>query len=219
MKHEENASQDVGLRAVGTTVVWIGCLAVGLTGLLTPAQPPSPLTKHPPPVQATLIHVDLTKAPVPLRRATPSAMPAPPAPPVASGPPPAPPMTAVAAPSAAIAFALPTTGPTRIVSAAQAIPTGAARDDADVQRMTYGEGEGAQPKPDYPPEAELARQEGVVVVRFTIDQDGHLNAAQVIAPCPYPLLNQSVLRTIREDWQFSPGPVREREISIEFKLK
>jgi TonB family protein len=127
-------------------------------------------------------------------------------------------MEAVAAPSASIAFALPTSGPARIVSAAQAAPS-QAQADATPTRIVYGQGEGQQPKPDYPLEAQIAREYGKVLVRFTIGQDGSVTSAEAIQPCPYPLLNQSAVRTIREEWRFEPGPVRVREIIIEFDPK
>lgn len=214
MIHQADQTSELGLVPVATAIVWIGCVIVGATGtwLIAPVRRAS-MAKPPPPVQATLIHVDLSHSAAPAHSAPPA--PLPPAPTV---PPPAPPIAAVAAPSATIAFALPTTGPVKLVSAAQAVPVGSA-DDGSVRRITYGQGEGAQPPPEYPPEAELARQAGTVLVRFTIGEDGHVTYAEAAQPSPYALLNQSAVRTIREEWQFTPGPVREREISIEFRLK
>jgi TonB family protein len=214
MIHQTDQTSELGLAPVATAIAWIGCVIVGVAGTWVVAPPHrAALAKTPPPVQATLIHVDMSRRAAPTHSAPPA-----PLPPAPSGPPPAPPIAAVAAPSPTIAFALPTTGPVKLVSAAQAGPVGAA-DDANVQRITYGQGEGAQPPPEYPPEAELARQEGTVLVRFFIGEDGHVTAAEAVQPSPYALLNQSAVRTIREEWQFAPGPVREREISIEFRLK
>jgi protein TonB len=217
MKHQgDEQSQGVGLAPVGTTVVWIGCLTVGLTGILLPFKPRGESVKRQqPPVQAVLMHVDLTQNSQPLQSAPP-AEPAPPAPPAAASPPPAPPIAAVAAPSAALAFALPTTGPTRIVSAAEAVPSGSAW---GVERITLGVGEGQQPKPEYPPEAALAREGGTVRVRYTIGEDGSVIAAAAINACPYPLINQSAVRTVRDEWRFPPGPVRVAETDFEFNPK
>jgi protein TonB len=189
---------------------------VGLTGLLMPAVPHAAPAKKLPPVQATLIHVELTRtaAPTPNSAAETS-------PPAALEPPAPPPLAAVAPPTATVAFALPTSGPTRTVSAAQAVPTPSADQNAapTVERLTYGEGEGQQPAPEYPLEADLAGQRGSVLVRFTVGEDGRVTSAEVIQPCPYPLLNQSAVRTIREEWRFKPGPVRVDEIIIQFRRK
>jgi periplasmic protein TonB len=211
-------SAEVGMTPIGTAIVWVGCLVVGLTGLVIPAvHQPAP-HKQLSPVQAMLIHVELSRD---NSRASPTVPPVEPEPaplPANLSPPAAPPMTAVAAPSASIAFALPTSGPARNVSAAQAAPSQA---QADVMptRIVYGQGEGQQPKPDYPLEAQIARQYGKVLVRFTIGEDGSVTSAKAIGPCPYPLLNQSAVRTIHEEWRFEPGPGRVREIIIEFDPK
>ena len=77
----------------------------------------------------------------------------------------------------------------------------------------------SQPAPEYPIESQLAGQHGVVVVRFTVDQDGNVTTAQAIQPCPWPLLNQSAVRAVRETWHFRPGPVRAYEVSIQFVLR
>jgi protein TonB len=209
-------SAAVKLAPIGTAVVWVGCVAVGITGILLPYMPRSAPTKTLSPVQATLIHVELTRneSPTP-SSAAPAAQPAP-----ALEPPPPPPIAAVAAPTAAVAFALPTSGPTHTTSIEQAVPTRATNQEAPaVQRLTYGQGEGQQPAPEYPLEADLAGQHGSILVRFTVGEDGRVTSAEAIQPCPYPLLNQSAVRTIREEWRFKPGPVRVDEIIIEFKRK
>ena len=87
------------------------------------------------------------------------------------------------------------------------------------QRLTYGQGEGRQPAPEYPREAAMAHQQGTIVVRFTVGEDGHVQNAQAITPCPYALLNQAAVRAVRENWRFRTGPVRTFEVSIEFQLK
>jgi len=215
-RHDDN-SATLGLTPVWTAVVWIGCVAVGVTGILVPANPGVRLVKKLVPLQAKLIHVDMAAKPWPA--ATPAhaaAAPAPTPPPVAPAPPPPPAIAAVAAPSATIAFALPTTGPTRIVSADQAVPTGSA---SNIERITYGVGEGQQPKPEYPLEAALAREGGTVRVRYTIGEDGSVVAAEAIKPCPYPVINESAVRTVREEWRFPPGQIRIAETDFEFNFK
>jgi TonB family protein len=210
----EKHSAAVGLTPIGTTVVWIGCMAVGWTGLLIPAIHRTAPARQFSPVRVMLIHVDLTRdASAPPNAPQPTAEPMP-----ALAPPAAPPIPVVAPLSASIAFALPTPGPSRTASPAEAVPS---RPNTDLTptRIVYGQGEGQQPKPDYPPEAQIARQYGKVLVRFTIGEDGSVTSAEAIQPCPYPLLNQSAVRTIREEWRFEPGPVRVREIIIEFDPK
>jgi protein TonB len=159
--------------------------------------------------------------------------------------PPEPAFTAVAPPSPDIAFALPTEGLTRVVDVAQAsytramvpVPTttghgsGAggsapppppspvpAASPPVVQRLTLGEGEGNQPPPQYPREAALAQQEGTVVVRFTVGEDGRVVSADAASSCRWPLLNQAALRAVRDTWLFKPGPLRSYEVPIEFRL-
>jgi protein TonB len=86
------------------------------------------------------------------------------------------------------------------------------------QHLTFGSGEGDKPPPEYPPEAKLARQQGTVVVRFRIDQAGHVIEAEATAPCPYSLLNQAAVRAVRETWEFPPGPARTYDVTFEFAL-
>jgi TonB family protein len=90
---------------------------------------------------------------------------------------------------------------------------------AKPQRIIYGQGEGRQPAPDYPREAAMAHQQGNVIVRFVVGEDGRVQSAQAVVPCPYPLLNQSAVRAVRETWRFRAGPVRNYEVTIVFQLK
>jgi protein TonB len=221
MVHDlDESAQPVGLAPIGTTILWTGCLAVGMAGILMPVIPRAPAPKTFAPVQATLIHVELrsrnSPAPAPSLAAHPA-----PAESAPNAPPPPPALAAVAAPTAAVAFALPTSGPTQVVAIARAAPAQAPDPNAKptIQRLTYGQGEGDQPAPEYPLEADLAGQHGSILVRFTVGEDGRVTSAEAIKPCPYPLLNQSAVRTIREEWRFKPGPVRVDEIIIEFKRK
>lgn len=208
---------------VFTLVLWVTCLAVGLLGLwlagrLGPAKPPPPKLVEPPPVQAELIEVAMTTEK--LAPATDSPPPAPDAP--AEPPPPeAPPLPAVAAPSPAIAFAVPVAGPVRIVPAARAAAGRVAPAPRPaVQHLVYGVGTAAaQPQPDYPDGAKFAHQEGVVGIQFTVSSGGRVSDARIVEPSPFPLLNQSALRTVRDEWanpQWVPGTIY--LISIRFQL-
>jgi protein TonB len=87
-----------------------------------------------------------------------------------------------------------------------------------VRHLTFGVGEGRQPSPEYPREAGIAREQGTVVVRFTVGEDGSVLAAQVQSPCRWPLLNQAAVRAVRDRWHFQPGAMRSFDVSIEFEL-
>jgi len=209
---------------VFTLVLWMTCLMVGLLGLwlqgrLMPGKPPPPKVPEPLPVQAEVIEVAMTN-----ERVNPAAADSLPPPPDATSEPPppdAPPLPAVAAPGPAIAFAVPIEGPVRIVSAARATagrvlpaPT------PTVERLVYGQGTtAAQPQPVYPDDAKFAHQEGVVGIQFTVSAGGRVNDARVVEPSPFPLLNQSALRTVRDEWVDSRWvPGRIYLISIRFQI-
>ena len=51
---------EVGLLPVGTLVLWLVLSAVGLAGLRVPLSPSAAPAKEPPPVQAQVMHVELT---------------------------------------------------------------------------------------------------------------------------------------------------------------
>jgi TonB family protein len=173
-----------------------------------------------------MLNVELTSEPMPDL-----------APPVANSlatPPPAaavahpqlPQPMAVALPSPAIAFAVPIEGATRIVEAAHASYNTSAviKNDApapatlSVQTLTYGQGAGKQPAPEYPWRAQNEGQEGVVNVRFTVAENGRVITAAAVNSSPWPTLNDSAVRTIRNRWRFSPGAPRTYEVAIRFVL-
>jgi protein TonB len=133
-------------------------------------------------------------------------------------------MVAVAEPTSAVAFALPVEGPTRVVEAAQAVPVLRQEPAAPpavsppVQAITYGQGEGRQPAPDYPRRAIREGQEGLVRIRFSVGEDGRVLGAEVASPSPWPLLNDAALRVVRNRWRFREGPPRLYEVAIRFEL-
>jgi protein TonB len=216
---------EVEFLPVLTLVLWTGCLAVGALGLSLSYARPQPPAQEPPPVQAELLQVELTNDPL-------SPLDAPPPPPGTPQPPPlpelivttpVPPLLTVAAPSPVIAFALPVEGPARIVEAKQAAYTRPAEPVVAppapaVQAITYGQGEGKQPAPDYPSRARREGQEGAVVIRFSVSEDGRVLAAEVFVPSAWPLLNREAVRVVREQWRLRPGPARLCEVSIRFEL-
>jgi TonB family protein len=195
--------REVTFLQVFTLVLWLTCLAVGLIGLwfergFSVALPPP--AKEPPPVQAEIIDVDLTPAPVLLAsdQMAPAAAdePLPPDAPL----PDVPPLPAVAAPSPAIAFALPVEGPVRIVSAAKAavaVPAPVA-----AERLVFGQGSAsAQPQPDYPDAARDANEQGVVEIEFSVGPNGRVTRARVANPSPWPVLNEAALSVVRDSWR------------------
>ncbi|MGD0141058.1 MAG: energy transducer TonB [Tepidisphaeraceae bacterium] len=197
MNSDGDAKHEAGLPAVATMVVWCGCVVVGWIGMrwsLRQALPAGPAA----PVDTELLNVEAIQQ-----------RPAEPSPPAA-----APPDTpAVAAPGPAIAFAEPVDAPVHGVEAPRMTPT-----ENSVIRLTYGEGEGEQPAPEYPPEAVRAGQEGTVVVRMTVAEDGRVTQAEAVSPCPWPVLNSAAVRAVRTTWRFRRGPVRVYEVSIQFQI-
>ncbi len=218
--------REIPTTSVLTLILWLGCLTVGVVGVVLPyarpVAPPKPL----PPVKAEILQVELTNDPLPPIASEPKlslAQPPPLAQPAA--PPEVPPMTAVAEPSA-VAFALPVEGPVVLVepakasfAAAPAVETPPAPASAlPVQTLTYGQGEGRQPAPEYPLRARREGQEGIVGIRFSVGEDGRVLSAEAVVPCAWKLLNDSALRVVRERWRFASGAVRLYEVSIRFQL-
>lgn len=217
--------------ALLTTVLWMALLTVGVLGFgVAPALPPAAAPVVPP-LRVELLEVDLVDDSVALPVADPPEVNAVEPPPLLEPVSlPAPPTVAaveVAAPEALVAFALPVAGPVRIVEAAQASYTrpveaavnqpATAQADA-VQTLVYGRGEGRQPKPEYPRQAQRERQEGTVTVRFTVGANGRVLEAGLSSASPWPLLNESALRVIRERWRFQAGEPRAYEVAIRFVL-
>ena len=210
------ATKTIGFAPIITFVLWAGCLLVGGLGYALPYSRPRPPTPEPAPVTVEKIVVELTADPLPAADST--------TPPDPLAPPPAAPPLAVAAPSPALAFPLPVTGPVRIVDAAhassstQTAPASAAR-SAPVQPLVFGRGEGRQPAPTYPAVSLRQGQEGTVSVRFNVAEDGRVLAAAIASSSPWPLLDEAALRAVRERWHFSPGAVRTYEVAIRFTLQ
>jgi TonB family protein len=135
-------------------------------------------------------------------------------------------MIAVSEPLPAVDFALPVEAPARIVEPALAgyrrsaetntIQTPAA---PPVQSLTYGQGEGRQPAPRYPRRAIREGQEGTVLVRLSVNENGRVMSATAVSPSPWPLLNDAALEAVRQRWRFSPGSLRYFEVPIRFELE
>lgn len=200
---------------VVTLVGWGLCLLVGFLGFELPYAHPRPAAQAARPPVVQTLEVELEKQqpsvePEPLPKIS--------APSVADEMPPPP--IPVARYSPAIAFAVPVKGPTRVVPFSQASyvrPAPKPRAPV-VQKLEFGEGAGKQVAPEYPRRAIKEHQEGVVVLRFVVGENGRVSSAEATQPCPWPLLNESALRTVREQWRFPPGRLRMCEIAIRFQL-
>ena len=218
----------VALIPVCTLVLWLTCLAIGAAGIAIPYYRPRAPKPELQPVQAEILKVELTDEPLPTPDVPAPVNPAQPPPlvePVTA--PQAPPRLAVAEPSPAIAFPLPVTALARVVDAKQASyavptqsPVNAVMASArPPEPLTFGQGDGKQPAPEYPVHARRQGQEGSVTVRFSVGEDGRVIAADAISPSPWPLLNQAAIRVVRERWRFRPGPARLYEVLIRFELR
>jgi TonB family protein len=184
-----------------TLVLWLACLVVGIAGWWLTYAHSRPPPKQAEPIQAELVDIKIAREPSP-------ALP----PPAVSPEPPS--ASALPAPMPALSFAT----PTQMRTLPSVKPVGTVAPPA-TQQLIYGQGEAIQPAPQYPIEAQLAGQRGVVVIRFTVDQNGNVTSARAISPCPWPLLNQSAVRAVRETWHFQSGAVRSYEVSIRFVLR
>jgi protein TonB len=210
----EDDGQGVSIPIV-TLIGWGLCLVVGFLGFVLPYSRPRPAVKPPEPLVVQTLQVELEKKPPPSEL---EPLPNDSAPSTADEMPPPP--IAVAKYSPAIAFAVPVTGPTRVVPFNQATyvrPEPQPRAPV-VQKLEFGQGEGKQIAPEYPRRALKERQEGSVVIRFVVGENGQVSSAEATQPCPWPLLNESALRTVREQWHFPPGNLRIYEIIIRFQL-
>jgi protein TonB len=212
-------NDDIPLIPVLTLVGWVVCLAIGLLGFALPYSRPHRAVRAPESAKVQRLVVELSREPtVPMETehqyGSPKAVV--PLPADAMAPPPIP----VAQPSPAIAFAVPVEGPTRVVpldQAAYAQPAHPAQ-ASTVQSLTFGQGEGRQPSPDYPAEALQQHQEGTVVVRLVVAESGQVSSAEAIQPSRWPLLNESAVRAVRQRWRFSPGDMRVYDVAIRFQI-
>ena len=211
-----------------TFVIWFGSLSIGVAGFVLPYLRPQPPVKTPPPVVAELLNVELTSDPLPPANPAPQPPNLLPPPPITQpqATPPPPQMMSVATPSPQIAFAVPVAAPARVVPVQQAsyrtveTPPVVEAPPAPLAPtpLTFGQGEGKQPAPDYPRESLRQGQEGTVTVRMTVGEDGRVVAAETSQASPWPLLDSAALRVVKSRWRFTPGPLRAYEVAIRFQL-
>lgn len=219
---------EVSILSVTTLMLWLLCLGVGLAGLLVPYSTREPSPRPVPPLNAELLNVELTSDPVAVADETPAPLVKSSEPPPllpTQIPPEAPALIPVAEPAATVAFALPVEGPTRAAPAAHPVPAARSERSASpsapsltVQTLAFGQGEGKQPAPDYPPRARRDGQEGTVVVRLSVGENGRVLGAEAAAPSPWPLLNEAAVTAVRQRWRFRSGALRLYEVAIRFEL-
>jgi len=179
---------------------------------------------QPEPINVEMLNVELSNDPVPDVEPPQVTSLATPPPVEAVAQPSLPQAVAVAMPSPAIAFALRVEGATRVVEAAQASYSRAVMNEnataalPQVQQLTFGVGAGKQPAPEYPLAAQDAGQEGTVNVRFVVAANGRVASVEAVASSPWPLLNDSAVRTVRNRWRFPSGATRAYEVAIRFVL-
>jgi protein TonB len=216
--------------SVLTLVLWVPSLMVGVLGILVPYNRPVAPGKEPPPIHAEVLEARLTAEPfsvaepeaAPQNLSTPSL---PPSIPVLTA---LPAVARVPLAQASHALDFPSIEAASIQSSTQAVASGSVQsDEAEPAAMpspgplilTYGQGEGKQPAPEYPRRAMAGGQEGTTVVRFSVGENGRVLAAEAVSRSPWPLLNEAAVRVIRERWRFRPGALRLYEVAIRFQLQ
>lgn len=210
--------------SVVTLVLWLGCSVIAALGFALPYTRPQASQMAVEVLQVEILDVELSNESIPELEPRPENPLAGPPPADAVVQPQVAQVVAVAMPSPAIAFAVPVEDPVRVVEATQASYARAESSDVPevsappVERLTFGQGAGRQPKPDYPAHAQKEGQEGAVSVRLVVAENGRVTAAEAVAPSPWPLLNDSALRTIRNRWRFPAGNLRAYEVAIRFVM-
>jgi len=212
--------------AIVTLVLWLTCAAVGVLGLVL--HYPRPVEAPPAiPLQARLVHVDIVELPAPVPEPPASEPGAPPAlVPARPEAPRLPALVPMAAPPANVAFALPAALPSTVLATTQAariepraLRAATASPAPAAEPLTLGQGAGKQPLPEYPRAAVRDGQEGTVRIGLLVGEDGRVVSAEVVAPSPWPRLNEAALRVVRQRWRFAPGSLRRYEAPIQFQLQ
>lgn len=75
------------------------------------------------------------------------------------------------------------------------------------------------PQPAYPALALRRGYQGTVAVEFTVTGAGQITNVRLRNSSGYTVLDEAALETVRDRWQFPPGPVRHHFVEIVFELK
>ncbi len=92
--------------------------------------------------------------------------------------------------------------------------------------LTYNVSEGARPNygmnpnPPYPKSARRRGQEGTVLLRVLVLEDGKVGEIEIVNPSGYTVLDESALKAVK-DWVFIPGKKAGKQISswVEVPIK
>jgi len=221
-----------------TSVLCLGCLAVGVLGIIIPHAGLTLVGKPAEPVQAELLNVELTSedtvASLPIQS---QALPSPSAPEKVLSPaipqpnrlePFSPNRLATRVPaldrSNPVAFPVAAKNPQSTVPTEQVQSQNGERSEtasaahSAPQTLQFGFGVGKQPAPEYPWQAARDGQEGIVKVEFSVAENGRVSSARAAEPSAWTLLNEAAVRTVRQRWKFSAGKLRTYEVAIRFEL-
>jgi protein TonB len=123
------------------------------------------------------------------------------------------------------AFVVPVEGPVLLVPAQKYTSTPPAEpvkaeDTArpKVIRIEPGSREGRCPPPSYPPAALASRQQGKVLVQFTVDATGAVTATEIKESSGFGILDRHAAQWVKNKWQFPPGETRLYDCYFVFQL-
>jgi protein TonB len=74
------------------------------------------------------------------------------------------------------------------------------------------------PRPAYPKEARQARQEGVVMLRVSVNSAGRVTAVRIEQSSGYPTLDQSAQTTVNDQWLFKPAISNGERVAAELSV-
>ncbi len=133
---------------------------------------------------------------------------------------------AVVADSALVAFSVPTVGNMLVpLNRAQAPPKNpmaavASINAPRIERIDVTGTGGGRPRPFYPRDAMLRREQGTVVLFIEVDESGRVSSVQVKESSGYVALDRASTETVKRSWYFGPGEgKRQYECPIEFRLE
>ena len=136
----------------------------------------------------------------------------------------APPIITIVAPAdAQVPFAVPTEGVVALSPQATFIPPPPAQPPPAPARGPQQFNPNAQggffPDPLYPAFAMRNRQQGTVVLEFTVDASGAVTSVKVQKTSGFNLLDEAAMKVVKERWKFPPGSPRYYFNKFTFELK
>lgn len=217
---------------IGTLATWLSVVGFGTVGAILPDWRSMPPQIRPEKLEILTVTPDMTigdegrddipsPSPPDALPTVPDTLPGPPALPEIASTAPLPEIPDLpAAPSispAARPAAKPATG-RPAASGTSGKPSRSSSSSGSGLSSTNRQAAGHIPTPAYPLYSRRNRQEGKVVVKYSVNPAGRVTAAAVKTPCPWPLLNQTAVSAVMRG-SFPPGGNRTLEITLIFKLK